>query len=114
MAGNNPAVLRLKTYIDANDVPEAQLRAATDAQWLAVMYPDSPGNAPYHETPGDAPNHMTVGIAQAYLKGWYRERTAPAIKARIMSFLAANGYAMESAERGEGDSWVVTISPVDE
>jgi len=94
MAGNHPAVLRLKTYIESNDVTEAQLRAASDAQWMEVMYP------PDGDLGGD---YMTVGIAKRYLKGWYMDRRYPGVKIELESLAAANGWVVKRIERGEGD-----------
>jgi hypothetical protein len=102
MAGNNPAVLRLKAYIEANGTTEAQLLAAADVQWLAVMYPDSEDNEPYHDTPGDAHNWITVALAKRYLKQWYQERRAPALKAEAVALIEAAGWEVVEVDHNGG------------
>ena len=99
--GNNPALLRLKDYIETNNPTEAQLRAASDAQWLAVMYPDSVDNAPYWDTPGDAWNWASPDLAKRYLRPWYEERRYNAMhKAAVRNAIEAKGWTLVSISQG--------------
>ena len=99
---NNPAFIRVVDYITTNSITKAQILAASDAQFEAVMFP---GGRPE----GDYTRVASVKAALAHV---YRERKQAARVADIIARIegAYPGVSVES--QGDG-KYLVTVGSDD-
>jgi hypothetical protein len=102
---NNDVFLRVLAYIDTNNIPKAQIMAATDEQFLAVMFP------PDGERPADDFTHISA-IKRA-LAHVYRERKQVARVDDLIARLTSQYPQVSVVSQGSGQ-YLVTIGDGDE
>ena len=92
---NNPAFIRVVDYITTNNITKAQILAASDAQFLAVMFPPD-GVRPEAD-------YTRVDSIKKALAHVYRERKQAARVADILSRIESEypGVTVESLGDGK-------------
>lgn len=102
---NNPAFLRVLAYIDANNVTKAQIMAASDAQILAIMFPDTGGVKP-------ATEHATPELVKRALKWTFLQRKQAQRMEDIETHLeSALGVEIESVRVIGEREYAVRLGP---